>query len=61
MRKSPYELERLMGIDAYLTDADGIGGRLRDDVSDFVVDEVSEARAGESGEYLIVRVSSAYW
>jgi tRNA pseudouridine13 synthase len=61
MRESPFELERLMGIRVYLTDADGIGGRLRDDVSDFIVDEVSGVKAGETGDYLIVRVDKENW
>ncbi|OPY28821.1 MAG: putative tRNA pseudouridine synthase D [Methanocella sp. PtaU1.Bin125] len=61
MRDSPYELERLMGIGAYLTDADGIGGRLRNDVADFVVDEISDVKAGETGDCLIVRVVKENW
>lgn len=61
MRKSHFELERLMGIGAYLTDADGIGGSLRNDVSDFIVDEVSDFKAGDTGEYLIVRVVKENW
>lgn len=61
MRESPCELERLMGIEAYLTGAEGLGGRLRDQVSDFIVNEVSEFRTGETGEYLIVRVEKENW
>ncbi len=61
MRPSPFELERLMGIEAYLTDTEGIGGRLRDEISDFVVREVSDVTAGEAGEYLIARVEKENW
>jgi tRNA pseudouridine13 synthase len=61
MKASPFELERLMGIEAYLTDTEGLGGRLRDEVSDFVVREVSDVRTGESGDYLIVRVEKENW
>jgi tRNA pseudouridine synthase, TruD family len=61
MRASPYELERLMGIEAYLTDTDGLGGQLRCDVSDFIVREASDIQAGEKGDYLIVRVEKTNW
>jgi tRNA pseudouridine13 synthase len=61
MRASPFELELLMGMKAYLTDTEGIGGRLRCDVPDFVVREVSDVQAGDSGDYLIVRVEKVNW
>ncbi len=61
MRESPFELERLMGIKAYLTETEGIGGRLRCDVPDFVVQEVSDVKAGESGDHLIVRLTKENW
>jgi tRNA pseudouridine13 synthase len=56
MRDSPFELERLMGMKAYLTDAEGLGGRLRCDIPDFIVREVSDVQAGATGDHLIVRV-----
>ncbi|HEY3272629.1 MAG TPA: tRNA pseudouridine(13) synthase TruD, partial [Methanocella sp.] len=61
MKASPFEIERLMGIDVYLTDTEGLGGRLRCDVPDFVVQEVSDIKTGESGDYLIVRVEKDNW
>ncbi|HTY09390.1 MAG TPA: tRNA pseudouridine(13) synthase TruD, partial [Candidatus Edwardsbacteria bacterium] len=61
MRESPFELEQLMGIRAYLTETEGIGGRLRCDVPDFVVREVSDIKTGESGDHLIVRVEKENW
>jgi tRNA pseudouridine13 synthase len=61
MKTSPFEIERLMGIDVYLTDTEGLGGRLRCDVPDFVVQEVSDIEAGESGDHLIVRVEKENW
>jgi len=50
-----------MGIEAYLTDTEGIGGRLRAEVGDFAVREVSDVAAGDSGDYLIVRVEKENW
>ncbi len=61
MKASPFEIERLMGIDVYLTDTEGLGGRLRCDVPDFVVQEVSDIKAGESGDHLIVRLEKENW
>lgn len=61
MKQSPYELERLMGIEAYLTSAEGIGGRLRASPSDFIVEEVPDFKAGETGSYLIVRLTKDNW
>lgn len=61
MRPGHYELERLMGIEAYLTSAEGLGGRLRCDLSDFIVREVPDVQIGDKGDYLIVRVEKANW
>jgi len=44
-RRTPFELERLMGIDAYLTDVDGVGGDLRVDPGDFAVREFPTSSA----------------
>lgn len=61
MRESPYELERLMGIEAYLTDADGIGGRIRATPADFIVKEIPDFKTGETGDYLILRLTKENW
>ena len=61
MKPDPYELERLMGIETYLTSAEGIGGRLRCDIADFVVREISDVHAGEKGDFLIIRVEKTNW
>jgi len=60
-RRTPFELERLMGIDAYLTDVDGVGGDLRVDPGDFAVREVSDFKCGTSGDYLILRLTKENW
>lgn len=61
VRPSEFELEKLMGIDAYLTDEDGIGGDIRVNVDDFKVNEVSDFKTGNEGEYLIVRLKKDNW
>jgi tRNA pseudouridine13 synthase len=61
MRQSPFELERLMGIEAYLTSQEGTGGRLRARPSDFIVEEVPDFKMSETGSYLIVRLTKDNW
>jgi tRNA pseudouridine13 synthase len=66
MRPAP-AVERAIGIDCYVSESDGCGGRLRTDPADFVVREV-EAFDAESvdvdpGSYphLVVRVTLRDW
>ncbi|BAI61243.1 probable tRNA pseudouridine synthase D [Methanocella paludicola SANAE] len=61
VRPTHFELERLMGIDAYLTDEDGVGGDLRVEPGDFRVKEVSDFKYGTSGDFLIVRLTKENW
>jgi len=61
VRQTPFELERLMGIEVYLTDEDGVGGDLRAEPDDFTVNEVSDFKAGTSGDHLIVRLTKENW
>jgi tRNA pseudouridine13 synthase len=61
VRRTPFELEKLMGIEAYLTDEDGVGGDLRVDIGDFRVNEVSDFKVGTAGEYLIARMTKENW
>jgi len=39
---TPYAIEREIGIECYLTDTKGIGGRIKDIPSDFVVEEIMD-------------------
>jgi tRNA pseudouridine13 synthase len=61
VRQTPFELEKLMGIEAYLTDEDGVGGDLRVEPGDFIVKEVSDLKFRASGEYVIVRLTKENW
>ncbi len=61
VRQTPFGLELLMGIEVYLTDEDGVGGDLRVEPGDFIVNEVSDFKAGASGDYLIVRLTKENW
>ena len=61
VRRTSFELERLMGIEVYLTDEDGVGGDLRVEPGDFIVNEVSYFKVGTSGDYIIVRLTKKNW
>lgn len=60
-RRTTFELERLMGIEAYLTDEDGVGGELRVSPDDFKVNEISDFKIGTSGDYLILKLTKENW
>jgi len=61
MRESPYPLEQSLGISWYGTETEGIGGRLRGEPEDFIVEEVPASSWGETGRYLILRLSKRNW
>jgi tRNA pseudouridine13 synthase len=61
MRESPYPLEQSLGISFYASSTKGIGGRLRAEAGDFTVDEVPEGPWGNSGPYLILKLTKENW
>ncbi len=61
MRESPYPLEQALGISWYATMAEGIGGRLRETPGDFTVEEIPAGTWGDSGPYLILRLTKHNW
>lgn len=50
-----------IGIGAYGTSGEGIGGTIRHTIDDFIVEEISDQTGGESGKYLIVEVEKRNW
>lgn len=60
MIKSPYPLELELGLSWYRTDAPGIGGRLRREPEDFIVEEIAEHPLS-SGPYLICQLTKRNW
>ena len=51
--KSPYELDDALGLRYFITDTTGVGGRLRDRIEDFVVDELPrDVPCSKGGDYL---------
>ncbi len=60
MRESPFPLERELGMELYTTDTPGIGGILRKQAEDFVVEEIPVSLSN-SGPYLICRLTKKNW
>ncbi|TAJ44485.1 tRNA pseudouridine(13) synthase TruD [Methanofollis fontis] len=61
MIPTPYPLEADLGIGWYATDTPGAGGVLRQSPEDFVVEEIPKDGAGESGPYLLCRLTKRNW
>jgi tRNA pseudouridine13 synthase len=60
MIESPFPLERGLGMELYTTDTPGIGGVLRRQAEDFVVEEIPSPITG-TGPYLICRLTKKNW
>lgn len=55
-------MEEAIGISVFLTDTPGIGGRLKKEPEDFIVDEIPhDIQAEDGGEYTIAKVRSRNW
>jgi len=62
MKKSPYPLDQTLGLSWYISDQDGIGGRLRAEPDDFVVEELADPPDPTgTGPYLICRLTKKNW
>jgi len=61
MRESPYPLEQGLGISWYATATEGIGGHLRREPEDFIVDEMPAGHWKDKGQYLILRLTKRNW
>jgi tRNA pseudouridine13 synthase len=54
--------EKELGIEVFFTDTPGVGGKLRKDPEDFVVEEISDfPEKDENGRYTIAKVTSINW
>ena len=54
--------EKKIGIEVYLTDTKGLGGKLKETAQDFIVDEISiEPKRFDAARYVIARVRSVNW
>jgi tRNA pseudouridine13 synthase len=60
--KSPYRIDTILGMDHYLSDSPGIGGRLRETIEDFVVEEIArDFPEDPEGEYTHFTLEKRNW
>ncbi len=55
------DLDRSLGMDYYITDSPGCGGKIRSSPEDFLVEEVFEDLGYEGGRYLVLEVEKTDW
>jgi tRNA pseudouridine13 synthase len=55
------EIEKNIGISLYSTDTEGLGGKLRQEVEDFIVKEITNREEGKEGKYLILELRKRNW
>jgi tRNA pseudouridine13 synthase len=55
------EIEKRIGISLYSTDTDGLGGKLRQEVEDFIVKEITNREEGKEGKYLVLEITKRDW
>ncbi len=55
-KRSPYFIDRFLGMEFYISSTNGIGGKLRERVEDFFVEEVAEEKEDEKGDFLVVLI-----
>ena len=55
------EIEKKIGIKLYVTSTDGIGGTLRQDINDFIVEEITNREEEDTGKYLILELKKSNW
>jgi len=62
MKKSEFYLDNFVGLECFMTDSRGIGGRMRKSVEDFFVEEVvKEAGKDENGKYVRFMLEKRNW
>lgn len=55
-------MEEALGIEVFLTDIPGIGGKLKGEPEDFVVDEIPiDMKTSEDGRYVVARIRTRNW
>jgi len=60
--RSNFELDRQLGLDYFTTISTGIGGKLRERIEDFIVDEIpKQTYPAENGEYTHFNLEKANW
>ncbi|MFA5772717.1 MAG: tRNA pseudouridine(13) synthase TruD [Thermoplasmata archaeon] len=62
MQETTSEVEKGIGLEVFFTDTKGIGGKLKNEPEDFIVDEIPILPApANEGKYIIATVKSRNW
>ncbi|UZE92826.1 MAG: tRNA pseudouridine(13) synthase TruD [Methanosarcinales archaeon] len=61
MGSPAFPLEQKVGIELYLTKNPGIGGKIRQQIEDFYVEEITSREEGAEGKYLILELTKRDW
>ncbi len=54
-------MEESVGIRGYVTSLDGINGKFKEYAEDFYVEEVTDLKIEEEGDYVVLRVKKVNW
>ncbi len=54
-------IEKIVGIERYITSTPGMGGRIKEEPDDFYVEEIADLKLSEDGDYLILKVRKKNW
>ncbi|HHF56540.1 MAG TPA: tRNA pseudouridine(13) synthase TruD, partial [Thermoplasmatales archaeon] len=54
-------MEKEIGIEVFVTKARGVGGKIKKEPEDFIVEEVSIYPPPSNGRYVIARVKARNW
>lgn len=60
-KRTTCDIERFVGMEFYITEGNGIKGKLRDKAEDFVVNELAILPPKKSGPYVIVKMRVKNW
>jgi len=54
-------MQEQIGIDVFITSSEGVGGKIKKEPEDFIVEEVSTYPPPSNGRYVIARIKSRNW
>ncbi len=55
------KIEKIVGIERYITSTPGMGGRIKEEPDDFYVEEIADLKLSDDGDYLILKVKKKNW
>ena len=55
------KVEEKVGIGCYITSTPGMGGKIKESLEDFYVEEVAKVKLSNEGKYVIILVKKVNW